>query len=129
MPKAGRGLYPLKGAVQWYIKYWEDRARLREGDESRKRIRSAQASLAEAKVMEQTGHLITRSEVVMVMGGAFSRLGKALDRLPSTLSRDLNLPPDHVRVIRERIDQMRRDFVRDSAEFVDVIDPAVKKRT
>jgi len=129
MPKRGRGLYPLKACVQWYVKYWRDRALSREGGEGKKRQVDLDNALKEAKLQEATGHLINRAEVVQTWSGAFLRLGKMLDGIPSSLGRELNWPPDTLRIVRARIDDARENFVRDSAEFIDVTDDASPKKS
>lgn len=126
MPKRGRGLYPLKACVQWYVAYWKDRALGREADTGKKRRQDLDTQILEAKLQEATGHLINRVEVVQVWSGAFMRLGKMLDGLPSSLGRELNWSTDTTRIVRARIDQARDNFVRDSGEFIEVTDDAGK---
>jgi phage terminase Nu1 subunit (DNA packaging protein) len=65
LPTAGRGRYPLVPCVQWYVKYWQDRAegRVVEGvggrfDLARTRKVEAEAQLAEIEVAEAEGRLV-----------------------------------------------------------------------
>ena len=122
MPKLGRGLYPLMGCVQWYIRYWENKALGREGNVARTEKQTLENEILRAKVREATGHLIDRAEVVMVVSSAFMRLGKYLDSLPSIIQRECPISTDSVRVIRVLLDEGRRNFVRDSAEFIEVVE-------
>lgn len=128
MPRVGRGLYPLKACVQWNLAYWKDRAMGREADTGKKKRQDLDNQILEAKLQEATGHLISRAEVVQVWSAAFLHLGKALDALPSALGRELNWPTDTTRIVRARIDDARENFVRDSAEFIDVTDDASPKK-
>jgi len=122
MPKVGRGRFPLKSCVQWYVAYWRDRALGRKDDGNRTRKSAAEATLLEAKVRLQTGHLVERADALAVWTGAVSRLAKSFETLPNNLAREFNWPPEAVRAMREALDDYRRTFVRDCAEFVDVVD-------
>lgn len=122
MPKSGRGKFPLRGCVQWYVAYWRERATGRKDDTSRSRKSEAEALLLETRVKEKSGGLIDRAEAVAVWSGAVTRLGKAFESLPNNLAREFNWPPEVVRAVRAAFDDFRRSFVRDSAEFVDVVD-------
>lgn len=128
MPRFGHGLYPLKACVQWYIKFWEDRALSREGDLEKNKSRALQNALLEAKVAESTGHLISRVEIVMAVSSAFQRLGKAMDNVGTALARELNWNTDTVRIVRARHDDMRKNFVRDCGEFIDVVEEKAPAR-
>ena len=125
MPKNGRGEFPLVACVQWYVAYWRDRALGRVNDANRTRKTAAEAMLLEAKVRQHTGDLIERAEVLAVWTGAVTRLGKAFETLPNNMAREFNWPPEMVRAMRQSLDDFRRAFVRDSAEFVDVLDPPI----
>ncbi|MBM6414845.1 hypothetical protein, partial [Lacticaseibacillus paracasei] len=64
------------------------------------------------------------------------RLGKWLDSNPPKMQRELSLSPDMARAVRAFLDDGRRNFVRDCAEFIDVVEPpkaddvpATKKRS
>jgi phage terminase Nu1 subunit (DNA packaging protein) len=122
MPKSSRGRFPLTGCVQWYVAYWRDRALGRKDDDNRNRKTAAEAKLLEAKVQQHTGHLIERAQVLSVWTGAVMRLAKAFETLPNNLAREFNWPPEAVRALRQALDDFRRAFVHESAEFVDVID-------
>lgn len=124
MPKLGRGMYPLRASIQWYIGYWRDRALARtENPEKGERAKLENKILA-ARLQERTGELILRSDVKMVTTSAYQRLGKSLDTLPGQLGKEFNWPPEVVLAVRERLDDFRRMFVADGAEFVDVEDDA-----
>lgn len=116
-------------SVQWYIEYWKSRAVSREGDENKKRIGATRAALLETELQKATGHLIERAQVVAVMSSAYTRLGKALNSLPSSLGRELNWAPETTRVVRAAIDDLRQNFVRDSSEFQDVTDDQKPRKT
>lgn len=128
MPRIGRGLYPLKGCVQWYVNYWKDRANGREASTGKLKRQDLENKILEARMLEATGHLIPRAEVVQVWEAAYLRLGKMFDGLPASLSRELHLSTDTARILRARLDEARANFARDSAEYIDVTDDAGKKR-
>lgn len=122
LPRIGRGLYPLKGCVHWYLNYWKSRALGREGDADKKLKTSLETQLLQSKVQEATGHLINRQEVVMIVSAAFLRLGKMMNALPTSLGREMSWAPDTIRIVRKRLDEARENYVRDSAEFIDVVE-------
>ena len=122
MPKNGRGRFPLKACVQWYVAYWRERAVGRKDDGNRNRKFAAEALLLEAKVKRETGDLLERAEAVAAWTASVMRLGKAFETLPNNLAREFNWPPETVRAVRQSLDDFRRTFVRDSAEFLDVVD-------
>lgn len=118
MPRIGRGLYPLAGCVQWYVNYWKLKAEGRanptrqEGDLLRNQVLAA-------KLAKETGDFVPRKEVVNIWTATFLRIGKSLDGLGASLNREFGLPADVQAGMRERIDEYRANFVRDSAEFID----------
>lgn len=124
----GRGLYPMKACVHWYIDYWKGRALGREGDAGKKLKTDLETQLLQSKVQEATGHLINRQEVVMVVSSAFLRLGKMFNGLPNSIGRELSWSPDTIRIVRARLDEARKNFVRDSAEFIEVVEEPTPKK-
>jgi hypothetical protein len=118
MPRYGRGLYPLKGCVQWYVRYWETRAMARGSGEQAKRTTELRDTLLEAKIRDATGQTVSRVDVVMAASNMFLQLGKFFDNLPAALQRDAALSPDAMRVLRTKIDQARINAVRDLREFM-----------
>lgn len=129
MPRQGYGLYPLAACVQWYLGYWQKRATGRvdkANDPRRVKREDIETAMLEAKYQEQTGHLISRVAVVQVVSAGFLRLGKAMDGLATALGRELNWSSDTVRIVRARHDEMRRNFVRDSREYIDVVEDPPK---
>lgn len=124
MPKLARGQYPLKACIHWYVAYWRDRALGRSEDDSKRRKSAAEAQLWEAKARQSTGDLIERAEIVAAWTTIAMRLGKAFETLPNNLGREFNWSPEVVRSVRASLDDFRRTFVRDSAEFLEVTDEA-----
>lgn len=124
MPRKGRGLYPMAGCVQWYIRYWQTRAQGR-ADPRRMASLDLKDDLIRAKLQKETGDFIGRKEVVQVWTATFLRLGKALDGLGPSLGREFSLSTDVIRGLRERTDEFRENFARDSAEYIEA--PEVKK--
>lgn len=122
MPKARRAEYPLKACVQWYLNFWRDRAQGRVGNEARNRKSEMEAKLLEVKVAKASGNFIDRAEVLMVWGSTFARIGKMLDSLPAALAREFGWSHETVKAVRARLDDARRNFVRDSAEYLDVVE-------
>ena len=120
MPRLGRGTYPLKGCVQWYVRYWKDKAENRGGtDPERREGQTLKNQIARAKLEEATGHLIPRKDVMQVWTSAYLRLGKWLDGLASSLAREAGLNTDTARILRSRLDEAREDFARDSQEYIE----------
>lgn len=128
MPKLARGLYPFRACVLWYVDYWRDRALSRQGNETKEKKQSIEAQILEGRLLEQRGHLIARAEVVMVVASAYRRLGRSLETLPGQLAKEFNWPADVQRALRDRLDDFRRTFVADNAEFVDVTDAQAPRR-
>ncbi len=121
MPRVGRGLYPMAGCVQWYIRYWQLRAQGR-SDPTRQEGQDLKNQVLKAKLQKEVGEFIQRKEVLQVWTATFIRLGKSLESLAASLGRELSLPTDTIRAIRERTDEFRENFARDSAEYIDVVE-------
>lgn len=121
LPRVGRGLYPMRGCVQWYVAYWESRAKGRMGDTTKLEGQELKNALTKAKLQEATGHLIPRKEVMDVWTSAYLRLGKWFDGLAASLGREMNWNTDTIKVVRARFDEAREDFATDSAEYIDVV--------
>lgn len=118
MPRLGRGLYPLAGCVQWYVAYWETRAKGRLGSEDKDEGQKLKNLLARAKLEEATGHLIPRKEVYDAQAAAYLRLGNWFDTLAATLGREFQWSGDVVKLVRARLDEARDDYARDVAEYL-----------
>lgn len=116
MPRAGEGLYPLAGCVQWYVALWKRKAEA--GTNSRHRVEDARATQLENKTKREAGLLVEKAEVVMVMDEAFLHLGKSFESLPATLTREARLPPEASRLIRARLDEYRRNLARDLGDLI-----------
>lgn len=117
MPRLGRGLYPLKGCVQWYVNYWKERATGR-ADPSRQATSDLRNQYLQARLAKETGDFIPRKDVMNVWSSAYVRLSKFLDGIAPALGRELGWSTDVVRQVRQHIDHGREDFVRDAAEYL-----------
>lgn len=122
MPKVGYGQYPVGRCIHWYIKFWQDKALGREANNARRSKEETEALIARAKYEELTGHLISRVDVVQAFSAAYIRLGKMLDGLPGVIARRLTLSTEAQRMMRAEIDDARRNFVKDTREYIDVVD-------
>lgn len=122
MPKVGYGQYPVGACILWYIKFWQDKALGRESNNAKRSKEESEALIARAKYEELTGHLVSRVEVVQAFSAAFIRLGKTLDGLPRLVANRLNLSSEAQRLMRAEIDEARRKFVKDTQEYIDVVD-------
>lgn len=122
MPKAGRGMYPTKDAVRWYVEF------LRKGGEKATADGPTRADISRdldlIKLAQARGEVFDRQEVFDTMLGAYSRLGVAHEQLATRIGRELNLTGDDVKMLRDMVDEMRAKFVQDCGEFIDVVEPA-----
>jgi hypothetical protein len=118
LPRHGRGLYPLAGCVQWYVAYWETRAKGRLGSEAKDEGQVLKNQLARTKLEEATGHLIPRKEVFDAQAAAYLRLGNWFDTLAASLAREFHWSGDVVKIVRARLDEAREDYARDVAEYL-----------
>lgn len=120
MPKAGRGLFPMRDATRWYVEF------LRKGGEkpaaTGPTLADAQRDLALLKVKKAQGEVFDRQEVVGTMNAAYERLGASHEQLATKISRELNLSTDDAKMVRDMVDEMRRKFVNDCAEFIEVVE-------
>lgn len=121
MPKMGYGQYPLAACVQWYVKYWEDKAKGREASKIKQSGEEMDLRLKEIKVQEASGHLVARAPMVQLISAGFLRLGKWLDQLPTVLARKHGLSSEVQRSIRAHTDEGRVALVRDWREYLDPV--------
>lgn len=130
MPRHGRGLYPLKACVQWYLAYCVENATGRKGNaDENTEERRYKNQILRVKAEAATGDMISRAEVVMVWSSALARYGKAIGDMPRKWGRDLNLSSDLVKTMVADLNALRESLVRDSAEYVEVVEekPDVKR--
>lgn len=78
---------------------------------ARQRRDLAQAQLHEDKLRRLRGELVEAAELRMVLSEAVSRTSTALNSLADALQRRLNLPDTALPVIRQEIDEARRQLV------------------
>lgn len=128
LPRVARGLYPLAACVQWYVNFWKSRALERAGSTVKIRGDELRNTILEAKAAEATGHLVAKADVVLALDAAFLRLGKSFETLPSALARECNLPPEATRKLRARLDDYRKNFARDTGEYLSGEAPDAKSR-
>jgi hypothetical protein len=83
----------------------------------------AQAALAELELQKLRGLVIDREQVLATMSGAYAKLAKAHDRFARSTGVELNWSGETIAFVRARLDEMRRQFVRDAGEYVDPLDP------
>ena len=128
MPRLGRDLYPLRGCVQWNIKYWKDRA-LSRVDPTRQESLTLKNEIQRAKLQEATGHLVPRADVMRVWSGATLRLASWLDSFPGSIGREMGWSHPQIKTIRERLDEARIEFVTECAEYLEaeIVDDIDKK--
>lgn len=122
MPRTGYGLYPVSACVQWYIKYWQDKALGREGNNAKRTKEQYEALEAQDRYEETHGKLVNREAMGQVITAGFLKLGKWLDGLPSTVGRRHNLSAEVQRSIRAHLDEGRVELVKNWREFIDVVD-------
>ncbi len=126
--RGGRGkawvLDAAEVARYWYVDRAGGRPPVPEGKSAAERKAEAEAALAELKVREAMGDLIEREPVFHVMASAFAKLGARLERFPNATGKELNWAAEEIELVRERLDQMRRDFARDVKEYLDPVEPA-----
>lgn len=122
LPKTGHGLYPMAACVQWYVKYWQDKALGREANDTKRSQEEIDLLLKKAKLEEATGHLVSRTAMVQLVSAGFLRLGKWLDGLPLGIARKHGLSSEVQRSIRAYVDEGRANYVRDCREYIDVVD-------
>jgi hypothetical protein len=120
MPKDGRGTYPLRDALRWYVEFL--RGRQESQVASGPTRAEIERDIALLKLKKAQGQVFDRAEVVDTMTGAYVRLGNELELLATRVGRELNLPGDDVTMIRDMVDEMRIKFVHDSAEYVEVVE-------
>lgn len=119
MPKGSRGRYPLRDASRWYLEKLRGKVQARDdGGPTRQDI---DRDLAALKLKAARGEVFDREEVVGKMTASFTVLSSALETLATRLGRELNLTGDDVKMIRDLVDEMRKDFVSRMATFLEVV--------
>lgn len=90
MPQVRRGHYNLVACVQWYIKYWRDRAEAKgaPGDNdsmanAKLRQARADARLAEIELAQAEGELLPLAEYEKELGAICDRIRGVLSTVPS----------------------------------------------
>lgn len=78
---------------------------------ARQRRDAAQAQLLEDKIRRQRGELVDAADLKMALSETVSRVASTLNKMPETLMRRLNLPPSAEGVLRQEMDEVRRQLV------------------
>lgn len=121
LPRAGRGMYPTKDAVRWYVEF------LRKGGEKPAADGPTRSDIARdldaLKLKKALAEVFDAQEVLDTTRGAYTRLGAEHENLATRIGRELNLTGDDVKMVRDMVDEMRARFVDDMGEFIDVIEP------
>lgn len=78
---------------------------------ARQRRDLAQAQLHEDKLRRQRAELVEAGEMRMVLGEAVTRMSTSLNKMAETLVRRLALPETALPIIRQEIDDARRQLV------------------
>lgn len=122
MPKASRGRYPLRDAMRWIM----DRNAKREAAPAAGPTRAdLERDLMALKLKKAQGEVFDRKEVMDALLGSYTRLGNAHEDLATRIGRELNLPGEDVKMIRDMTDEMRVRFVQDCGEFIEVTEPGI----
>lgn len=110
-------------AVQAYLEPEEDRELVAEdlgtvaGREARAELTArqrrdlAQAQLHEDKLRRSRGDLVEAEPLKMALSETVTRVASTLNKMPETLVRRLNLPETVLPVLREEMDEVRRQLV------------------
>lgn len=116
-------MFPTRDAVRWYVEF------LRKGGEKTQPDGPSRADIGRdldlLKLKKAQGEVFDRQEVIDTMNGAYDRLGAAHEQLATRISRELNLSTDDAKMVREMTDEMRRVFVKDMRQFIEVVEPNV----
>lgn len=83
----------------------------REAMTARQRRDMAEAHLKEDKLRKMRGELVEASDLRMALSEAVARTSTSLNKLAETLVRRLNLPETAIPIIRQEIDEARRQLV------------------
>lgn len=78
----------------------------------------ARARMAERKLALESGFLLQAAETRQALQTTLARFGKFLDGLPAELGRQFGLPDDVTVAMRSRIDEQRRQIVRELQAFL-----------
>jgi hypothetical protein len=121
MPKSGRSRFPTRDAVRWYVEYLRGRQQQRE--EAGPTRGDVQRDLDVLKLKKALAEVFDAQEVLDTTRGAYTRLGAEHEARATRIGRELNLPGEDVKMIRDMTDEMRARFVKDMKTFIDVVEP------
>ncbi|MCW5760876.1 MAG: hypothetical protein KIS90_13990 [Phenylobacterium sp.] len=77
---------------------------------ARSRLNNAQAELAMDRLRKQRGELVEVEPLRLALADAVTVMGQGLNTLPDQLVRLLNLPESAGPIIRQEVDQLRRQL-------------------
>lgn len=126
MPKSKRGSWPLRDAVRWYVEYQrKNQAAVVRSGPTRADL---DRDLVMLKLKKAQGEVFDRREVLDVMASGAARLGNELEALATRIGRELNLPGEDVKIVRDMVDEARTKYVRDCGEFIEVTELVENER-
>lgn len=91
IPRPSKGLVPLVGAVQGYVKFLKEEDRRSSKSAADSRVRDARAAEIELRIAERKRDLIPRAEAEAVLDALAGMVRQAFDGLAARVTRDLGV--------------------------------------
>ena len=107
VPKSERGLYPLIGAVQGYIRYLKEHTRASSRSSQSQRLASAQATKVEMENKRRAGEYILREQVHELLSVAFTTLTGSLEGIPGRTANEYAATDDAALIRRRQQEELR----------------------
>ena len=118
IPKSERGMYPLIGAVQGYIKYLKQSGSTSTGSSQHQRLARANATRVEMENLKRAGQYIQRDQVHETLAAIFVELTQALEGIPGRTANEYAGINDAAAIKSRQQDELRgvRTLLADALE-------------
>jgi hypothetical protein len=110
VPKAAKGLYPLVGVVQGYIRWLKDEERRTSKVQAESGLKAARQREVELRIAEREGRLIDLDDVDNFFAHNTSVFRAELEGIPAAVTRDLALRKEIEQALNGAISRFQRRF-------------------
>lgn len=118
IPRSERGMYPLVGAVQGYIRYLKEHGREANRSSEHQRLARAQAVKVEMENYRRAGEYVLREQVFELLTTLVADLVGALEGIPGRTANEFAASDDPAYIRQRQQDELRlvRSVLADTLE-------------